>query len=171
MTDRGSDCYCCGWFTVILLDVLSDARKELLNCIHSSGGHVRDGRRGRYYCMCNGAAYLQSVFMQQVAQDHAGYTKCWKSLLKGQQLYTLVDIHCSTGFSRHIIMATMMMIIKIIKTPWSESASELYRLSDRHLSAKWLPTFADRRCHVVSVTDPYGRILGFLDRSRYFSVK
>jgi hypothetical protein len=22
--------------------------------------------------------------------------------------------------------------------------------------------------HVVSVTDPYGRILGFLDRSRYF---
>jgi hypothetical protein len=39
------------------------------------------------------------------------------------------------------------------------------------LSAKWLPTFADRGCHVVSVTDPYGRILGFLDRSRYFSIK
>jgi hypothetical protein len=30
--------------------------------------------------------------------------------------------------------------------------------------------FADRGCHVVSVTDPYGRILGFLDRSRYFSI-
>jgi hypothetical protein len=28
--------------------------------------------------------------------------------------------------------------------------------------------FADRGCHVVSVMDPYGRILGFLDRSRYF---
>jgi hypothetical protein len=27
--------------------------------------------------------------------------------------------------------------------------------------------FADRGCHVVSVTDPLGRILGFLDRSRY----
>jgi hypothetical protein len=26
-------------------------------------------------------------------------------------------------------------------------------------------------CHVVSVTDPYGRILAFLDRSRYFSIK
>jgi hypothetical protein len=52
------------------------------------------------------------------------------------------------------------------KTPWSESASELYRPSDRPLSAKWLPTFADRGCHVVSVTDPYGRILDFLDRSR-----
>jgi hypothetical protein len=36
---------------------------------------------------------------------------------------------------------------------------------------KWLPTFAVRGCHVVSVTDPYGCILGFVDRSRYFSIK
>jgi CBS-domain-containing membrane protein len=56
-------------------------------------------------------------------------------------------------------------------TPWPESASELYRPSDRRMSAKLVPTFSDRRCHVVSVTDPYGRILGFLDRSRYFSIK
>jgi hypothetical protein len=28
--------------------------------------------------------------------------------------------------------------------------------------------FADRGCHVVSVTNPYGRILGFLDRSHYY---
>jgi hypothetical protein len=28
--------------------------------------------------------------------------------------------------------------------------------------------FADRMCHVVSVTDFYGRIFGFLDRSSYF---
>jgi hypothetical protein len=27
--------------------------------------------------------------------------------------------------------------------------------------------FADRVCQVVSVTDPYGGILSFLDRSRY----
>jgi hypothetical protein len=40
--------------------------------------------------------------------------------------------------------------------------------SDRRLSAKLVPTFADRGCSVVSVTDTYGRILGFLDRSRYF---
>jgi hypothetical protein len=57
------------------------------------------------------------------------------------------------------------------KTPWSESASELYRPSDRRLSAKSLPTFVDRGCHVVSVMDPYGRILGFLDGSHYFSIK
>jgi hypothetical protein len=40
--------------------------------------------------------------------------------------------------------------------------------SDRRLPAKLVPTFADRGCQVVSVTDPYGRMLGFLDRSRYF---
>jgi hypothetical protein len=53
-------------------------------------------------------------------------------------------------------------------TPWPESASELYRLSESRLSAKPVPTFVDRGCHVVSVTDSYGRILGFLDRSRNF---
>jgi hypothetical protein len=30
------------------------------------------------------------------------------------------------------------------KTPWSKSGSELHRPSDRRLSAKWLPTFADK---------------------------
>jgi hypothetical protein len=28
-----------------------------------------------------------------------------------------------------------------------------------------VPTFADRGCHMVSVTDPYSRILGFLGRN------
>jgi hypothetical protein len=30
---------------------------------------------------------------------------------------------------------------------------------------------ADKGYHVVSVMGPYGRILGFLDRSHYFSIK
>jgi CBS-domain-containing membrane protein len=47
----------------------------------------------------------------------------------------------------------------------------LVRPSDGRLSEKLVPTFADRGCHVVIVTDPYGRILGFLDRSRNFSIK
>jgi hypothetical protein len=55
-----------------------------------------------------------------------------------------------------------------LKTPWPESESELYRSSDRRLSTKLLLNFADRGCHVVSVTDPYGLILGFLGRNRYF---
>jgi hypothetical protein len=47
-------------------------------------------------------------------------------------------------------------------TPLPESASELYRPSDLRLPANLVPTFADRRCHVVNTTDPYGRILDFL---------
>jgi hypothetical protein len=39
------------------------------------------------------------------------------------------------------------------KTPWSVSMSELYQPSDRRLSAKLVPTFADRGCHMVSVMD------------------
>jgi hypothetical protein len=54
------------------------------------------------------------------------------------------------------------------QTPWSESASELYRPSDRRLSVKLVSIFANRWCHVVSVTDPYGCTLDFLDWSRYF---
>jgi hypothetical protein len=44
-----------------------------------------------------------------------------------------------------------------LKKLWSEYANKLYRLSDRRLLAKWLPTFADKGCHVVSVTSlwPY----------------
>jgi hypothetical protein len=57
------------------------------------------------------------------------------------------------------------------KPLWPESMSELYQPSDRRLSEKLVPTFADRGCHVVSVTDPYGRILGFLDRHPNFSFK
>jgi hypothetical protein len=39
------------------------------------------------------------------------------------------------------------------------------------LVGELIANFCDRGCHVVSMTDPYGRILGFLDRSRYFSIK
>jgi hypothetical protein len=56
----------------------------------------------------------------------------------------------------------------ILFTLWPESASGLYRPSDRRLSAKLVPTFSDRGYCVVSTTDPYGRILGFLDRRCYF---
>jgi hypothetical protein len=45
------------------------------------------------------------------------------------------------------------------QTPWPESASELCLPSDRRLSTKLVPTFADRWCHVVTVTESYGRNL------------
>jgi hypothetical protein len=37
------------------------------------------------------------------------------------------------------------------------------------LSAKLVPTFADRGCRVVSATDPQGRIFGFLDTVHIFT--
>jgi hypothetical protein len=54
--------------------------------------------------------------------------------------------------------------------PWPESASELYRPSDHRFSAKLVPALADSGCCVVSRTDPYGRILAFLEPLLFFQV-
>jgi hypothetical protein len=53
------------------------------------------------------------------------------------------------------------------RTPWPESESKLCRPRDLRLSAKIVPTCADRGCHVVSVTDPntYKSLLGRHERS------
>jgi hypothetical protein len=40
--------------------------------------------------------------------------------------------------------------------------------TERPLVGEVSAIFADRGCYVVSMTDPYGRILGFLDWNRYF---
>jgi hypothetical protein len=64
--------------------------------------------------------------------------------------------------------ATQPYSLSWLHAPWPESESELYLSSDNRLSEKWVPNFEDKGCHVVSVKDPYGRILGFLDLSRYF---
>jgi hypothetical protein len=53
------------------------------------------------------------------------------------------------------------------KLPRSESVGELCQPTERYLSAKLEPNFADGGCHVVIVTDPCGSILGFIDRSRH----
>jgi hypothetical protein len=54
---------------------------------------------------------------------------------------------------------------KVLQKKWPKFASELYRPSDRCLSANLVPTFAGGGCHMVSMMDPYGRVLGFLDQS------
>jgi hypothetical protein len=40
---------------------------------------------------------------------------------------------------------------------FNNKAGELYRPSDRRLTAKLMPTFAEKWSHVVSATDPHGR--------------
>jgi hypothetical protein len=45
------------------------------------------------------------------------------------------------------------------------------KYTDREKLVKLVPTFGDREGHVVSLTDPHGRILDFLYCSLYFSLK
>jgi hypothetical protein len=62
-----------------------------------------------------------------------------------------------------------------ILTSKNRRKNSVVRVRERTIPTKRPPLvgqvsakFADRGSHVVSVTDPYGSILGFLDRSRYF---
>jgi hypothetical protein len=43
--------------------------------------------------------------------------------------------------------------------------------SDRHLSAKLMPSFVDRGCRVVSAADPYGYISVFYTGTATFTSK
>jgi hypothetical protein len=75
---------------------------------------------------------------------------------------------CKRSLIIRLLASFTFQDIQLKNPPWPESASELDRPSDRRFSTKLVPTFTDKRCHVVSVTNPYGRNLHFLDRSRYF---
>jgi hypothetical protein len=75
-----------------------------------------------------------------------------------KMINSAITLSSSLSHSEEIFL----MFIKKKKTPWLQSASEQYRPNDRRLSPKLVPNFADRRCRVVSETDPYGHILGFL---------
>jgi hypothetical protein len=82
---------------------------------------------------------------------HVGVTDGEESI----SLHSLHKVHAEKRLlyfflHEHLYLQTNKQI-KTKQTPWSESASELYRPSD-----------------VVSVTDPYSLILGFLDQSRCF---
>jgi hypothetical protein len=71
----------------------------------------------------------------------------------------------------HVLFATLMSVpedslacfVLYLKLYSFESASELYRSSDRLRSAKLEPTLADRGCHVVSATSPSDRNFDFPD--------
>jgi hypothetical protein len=78
-------------------------------------------------------------------------------------LYIGVDgqMHCTER--SEVILCTELHGLSP-RTNYTDRATAICRLCDFQL-------FADRGCHMVSVTDPYGRILGFLDRGRYFSIK
>jgi hypothetical protein len=84
-------------------------------------------------------------------------------------LYLLNTIKTSIRFNhKWPSSGEQQMLREILElTPWHESVSELYRPSDRRLSAKLVQTFADSGCHVVSAMNPYSCNLDFLDWSSY----
>jgi hypothetical protein len=144
---------------------------------------VDDGQsqRFRLYSLCSITggvrvigAWVWPCSIAEQCSNQAGYRSHIANLrgVSRKQRQGCHGGHRTSPASQQIMRCFTVSINKQNKqTPWSESANELHRPSNRCLSAKWLPTCADRGCHVVSVTDPYGRILGFLDRSGYFSFK
>jgi CBS-domain-containing membrane protein len=66
-----------------------------------------------------------------------------------------------TSSPKHLFMSMSVGLIwtKLNSVAWVRERTN--RPSDRRLSVKLVLTFADRGSHMVNVTDPYGRILGF----------
>jgi hypothetical protein len=126
----------------------------------SSGFRVRCISAVQMVCECYAVRdgdYLCSLC--QIVTHHHPLSSDFSTRLAG------TNVHNRSGiFIRRILSVEVTQL----NPPCPESTSELYRPSDRRLSSKLVPTFADRRCHVVSVTDSYRRILAFLDQSRYF---
>jgi hypothetical protein len=72
----------------------------------------------------------------------------------------LTTLWAFTACYRESFTITLVyMLITHLINPWLQSASELYRPSDRRLPAKLVPTLADRGCRVVSARNPTQSLL------------
>jgi imidazolonepropionase-like amidohydrolase len=73
------------------------------------------------------------------------------------RLHGDTTLHCYCTLHEHIqVHSVTCFLYKEAKLP---VLSPRANYTDRHLSAKLVKYFADRGCHVVSVTDAYCRIL------------
>jgi hypothetical protein len=90
----------------------------------------------------------------------------------GNTTFLLFYIIGRTGYDIYVAYLTSnpwSLFISFTKTKLNSVAwfrERTVRRSDRRLSTTLVPTFVDRRYHVISVTDPYNRIPVFVDRSR-----
>jgi hypothetical protein len=67
---------------------------------------------------------------------------------------TALPLSFPVGVSINVSVAgekVRVLVFLNIRTPWPQSTSELYRRSDRRLSAKLVPTFADRGVSRTSI--------------------
>jgi hypothetical protein len=111
--------------------------------------------------------FLQNVGCHSKEYSVTSQPPIWAFQITHSPVYSLRR-SCNT-FHDFILFSTSQRSIRqsfhainLKKNPWPQSAS------DHRLLTKLVTTFADTGCQVVSVTDPYGRNLGFLDRSPYF---
>jgi hypothetical protein len=97
----------------------------------------------RYISVCIAEARDISLSHRIVTGSEAYPTFCPMSARGSFPGLNLRQREADYSPSTHTYLWRAAKIIKPIKlkTPWSEPASELYRPSDRRLSAKWLPTF------------------------------
>jgi hypothetical protein len=97
-------------------------------------------------------------------------------LIRNSYLYTIlngVSVYPTHRFCLNSVWETSANLQFIVPVAISKTnlRGELYRPSDRRLSAKLVPTFADRGV-AWSAQRIYTAVnIGFLDRSRYFSIQ
>jgi hypothetical protein len=82
-------------------------------------------------------------------------TRVWRGIVLPKVFMYILRLHS--------ILSTKKYSLVGFKLRGFESASELYRSSDRRRSAKLLSTLVDRACHVVSATSLSDRNFDFLD--------
>jgi hypothetical protein len=80
-------------------------------------------------------------------------------------------LHLDTSF--HHIGYAFLMVSFLYILYFKRLILSVFLVGERiipteRLPSNLVPTFADRLCRVFSATDPHGRILWFLDRSRYY---
>jgi hypothetical protein len=81
----------------------------------------------------------------------------------------ITEYYSDCGELRVFKIQNSIVCIKLTKLRGlSPQTNYTDRLSDRRLSAKLVPTLADRGCRVVSATNSTAVDFGFIDRSRYF---
>jgi hypothetical protein len=106
--------------------------------------------------------FSRKLFLARNMKEHDSWQYgyyCWRMHLPAGLLSKLNQrLILSTGTSR---FHGLKYYLKLNWTSWPYSSNELYRPSDRCLSAKLVPNFAGTACCMVSATNSHGHYSGF----------
>jgi hypothetical protein len=189
----------CGWGLLCMSNISESCNrkgwKHNRRRVHESPGAPSDRVAGsiqvEHDCPLNVVCYRNNSMMSKhydlwIIAKHASKVSAWESRAAlayicciGAMQRSLRADECSPLYRQHrhhhkngcSLLGQAEILNNKKQTPFPESANELYRPSDRRLSANLVPTFADRGCPVISVTDSHCRILAFYTRTATFSFK